>query len=269
MVGHPAGPARTGKLAAASAEQGDHEGAHALAMLQRDAAMPDRIAIRSNRDLAPYIDHTLLKPGVTREELVKLCDEARTYGFATVCVASHNVALCARLLEGSHTRPISVVGFPSGTETTEAKVAEARDAISAGAAEIDMVIHVGRLKAKDYVYVERDIRAVVEATTPRPVKVILETGALSRDEKAIGAALAKAAGAAFVKTSTGFGPGGATVEDVALLRNVVGPEMGVKASGGIRTAADARRMIGAGATRIGASASVAIVTGEAAHGVRY
>jgi len=176
-----------------------------------------------------------------------------------VCVASHNVALCARLLEGSHTRPISVVGFPSGTETTEAKVAEARDAISAGAAEIDMVIHVGRLKAKDYVYVERDIRAVVEATTPRPVKVILETGALDRDEKVIGCALAKAAGAAFVKTSTGFGPGGATAEDVALMRKVVGEDFGVKASGGVRTAADARKMLEAGANRLGASASVAIV----------
>src|SRR5207237_8921959 len=197
MVAHPAVRVRAGKLAAAGAEQGDDEGAHALAMLQRGAAMPDRIAIRTNRDLAPYIDHTLLKPGATREELVKLCDEARTYGFATVCVASHNVALCARLLQGSRTRPISVVGFPSGTETTEAKVAEARAAISAGAAEIDMVIHVGRLKAKDYAYVERDIRAVVEATTPRPVKVILEKGALDRDEKVIGCALAKAAGAAF------------------------------------------------------------------------
>jgi len=222
--------------------------------------MPDRIAIRTNRDLAPYIDHTLLKPEVSREDLVKLCNEARTYGFATVCVASHNVAFCAQLLEGSGIRPIAVVGFPSGTETTEAKVAEAREAIGAGAAEIDMVIHVGRLKAKDYAYVERDIRAVVEATTPRPVKVILETGALGRDEKVIGCALAKAAGAAFVKTSTGSGPGGATAEDVALMRQVVGEDFGVKASGGVRTAADARRMLEAGANRLGASASVAIVS---------
>ena len=221
--------------------------------------MPDRIAIRSNRELAPYIDHTLLKPGATREELEKLCDEARTYGFATVCVASHNVALCARLVQGSRTRPISVVGFPSGTETTEAKVAEAGEAITAGAAEIGMVIHVGRLKAKDYAYVERDIRAVVGATRPCLVKVILETGALDRDEKVIGCALAKAAGAAFVKTSTGFGPGGATAEDVALMRQVVGEDFGVKASGGVRTAADARKMLEAGANRLGASASVAIV----------
>jgi deoxyribose-phosphate aldolase len=262
MVGHPAVPARSGKLTAAGAEQGDEKGTHALAMLQRDAAMPDRIAIRANRDLAPYIDHTLLKPGATREELVKLCDEARTYRFAGVCVASQNVALCARLLEGSGIRPISVVGFPSGTEATDAKVAEAREAIGAGAAEIDMVIHLGRLKAKDYAYVERDIRAVVEAAAPRPVKVILETSALDRDEKVIGCALAKAAGAAFVKTSTGFGPGGATAEDVALMRQVVGEELGVKASGGVRTAADARRMLAAGANRLGASASVNIVSGR-------
>jgi len=224
--------------------------------------MSDRIAIRTSRDLAAYIDHTLLKPGATHEELVRLCDEARTYGFATVCVASQNVPLCARLLEGSGVRPIAVVGFPSGTEATEAKAAEARQAIGAGAAEIDMVIHVGRLKARDYAYVERDIRAVVEAAAARPVKVILETGALDRDEKVIGCALAKAAGAAFVKTSTGFGPGGATVEDVALMRQVVGEDFGVKASGGIRTAADARRMLEAGANRLGASASVVIVSGR-------
>jgi deoxyribose-phosphate aldolase len=231
-------------------------------MLQRGAAMPDRFAIRNSRDLAPYIDHTLLKPGATREELVKLCEEARTYGFATVCVASQNVALCARLLEGTRSRPIAVVGFPSGTETTQAKVAEAREAVAAGAAEIDMVIHVGRLKAKDYAYVQRDIRAVVEAATPRAVKVILETGALDHDEKVIGCALAKAAGAAFVKTSTGFGPGGATAEDVALMRQVVGEDFGVKASGGVRTAGDARKMLEAGANRLGASASVAIVDGR-------
>ncbi len=211
--------------------------------------------------LASMIDHTLLKPGATREELVKLCEEARRYGFATVCVSPENVALCARLLEGSSVRPISVVGFPSGTDATAAKVAEARAAIAAGAAEIDMVLHRGRLEEKDYAYVERDIREVVEAARPRPVKVILETGALSRDEKVIACALAKAVGAAFVKTSTGFGPGGATVEDVALMRQIVGGDFGVKASGGIRTAADARRLIAAGANRLGTSASVAIVGG--------
>jgi len=212
-------------------------------------------------DLARYIDHTLLNPSVTRDDLVKLCDEARRYGFATVCVYPSNVALCARLLEGCSTRPIAVVGFPLGTGPTASKVSETHEAIRAGAAEIDMVIHIGQLKARDYGYVERDIREVVEAARPRPVKVILETGALTRDEKVIGCALAKAAGAAFVKTSTGFGPGGATAEDVALMRQVVGDDVGVKASGGIRTTADAEKMIDAGANRLGASASVAIVTG--------
>jgi deoxyribose-phosphate aldolase len=215
-------------------------------------------------DLARYIDHTLLKPSATREELVKLCDEARRYGFATVCVNPSNVALCARLLEGCGTRPIAAVGFPRGAATTAAKVSETLEAIRAGAAEIDMVIHIDRLKARDYAYVDRDIREVVEAARPRPVKVILETGALTRDEKVIGCALAKAAGAAFVKTSTGFGPGGATAEDVALMRQVVGDDVGVKASGGIRTTADAKKMIEAGANRLGASSSVAIVTGTAA-----
>jgi deoxyribose-phosphate aldolase len=229
-------------------------------MVQRQLAMADRAPIGNNRDLAPYIDHTLLRPDATRDEVMRLCEEARRYGFATVCVRLQNVALCARLLEGSDARPIAVVGFPSGMETTDAKVLEAREAIRSGAAELDMVLHVDRLKAKDYAYVENDIRAVVDAARPRAVKVILETGALERDEKVIGCALAKAAGAAFVKTSTGFGPGGATVEDVALLRQVVGPELGVKASGGVRTAREARRMLEAGADRLGTSASVAIVT---------
>lgn len=221
------------------------------------------LAIRTSRDLAPYIDHTLLNPSATRDDLVKLCDEARKYGFATVCVNSSNVALCARLLEGCSTRPIAVVGFPLGAGTTAAKVFETREAIRAGAAEIDMVINIGQLKARNYAYVDRDIREVVQAARPRPVKVILETGALTRDEKVIGCALSKAAGAAFVKTSTGFGPGGATAEDVALMRQVVGDDVGVKASGGVRTTADAQKMVEAGANRLGASASVAIVTGTA------
>ncbi|HET7788514.1 MAG TPA: deoxyribose-phosphate aldolase [Myxococcales bacterium] len=224
------------------------------------------LAIRTSRDLAPYIDHTLLKASATRDDLVKLCDEARKYGFATVCVNSSNVALCARLLEGCSTRPIAVVGFPLGAGTTAAKVFETREALRAGAAEIDMVINIGQLKARDYASVDRDIREVVAAARPRPVKVILETGALTRDEKVIGCALAKAAGAAFVKTSTGFGPGGATAEDVALMRQVVGDDVGVKASGGLRTTADAQKMVEAGANRLGASASVAIVTGTAGSG---
>jgi deoxyribose-phosphate aldolase len=213
-------------------------------------------------DLASVIDHTLLKPDATREDLIRLCAEAREHRFLTVCVRGESVAFCARELEGCATRPIAVVGFPSGTEPTFAKVAEARKAVDAGAAEIDMVLNVGMLKAKEYAYVESDIRDVVRAVRPRPVKVILETGALTRDQKIIASAVAKVAGAAFVKTSTGFGPGGATVEDVALLREIVGGDVGVKASGGIRTAADARKMIEAGASRLGTSASVAIVTAD-------
>jgi deoxyribose-phosphate aldolase len=220
-----------------------------------------RLAIRTRRDLASVIDHTLLRPGATRDEIVQLCDEARRHGFATVCVTSANVALAARLLEGCPALPIAVVGFPLGTAPTGAKVLETREAIRAGAREIDMVIHIGALKARDYALVREDIWAVVDAARPHAVKVILETGALVRDEKVIGCALAKAAGAAFVKTSTGFGQGGATAEDVALLRQIVGAEMGVKASGGIRTAADAKKMLQAGASRIGASASVAILAG--------
>ena len=221
------------------------------------------LAIRTSRDLAPYIDHTLLKADATRDELVKLCDEARKYGFATVCVNSSNVGLAARLLQGCSTKAIAVVGFPLGAGTTGAKTFEAREAIRAGACEIDMVINIGQLKARNYAYVECDIREVVQASKPKPVKVILETGALTRDEKIIACALSKAAGAAFVKTSTGFGVGGATAEDIALMRSVVGDDVGVKASGGVRTTADARKMVEAGANRLGASASVAIVTGLA------
>jgi deoxyribose-phosphate aldolase len=221
-------------------------------------------AIRTSKDLAPYIDHTLLKADATHEDIVKLCDEARKYGFATVCVNSSNVALAARLLEGSASKAIAVVDFPLGAGTSAAKVFEAREAVQAGAAEIDMVINIGQLKARNYGYVECDIREVALAARPRPVKVILETGALTRDEKIIGCALAKAAGAAFVKTSTGFGPGGATAEDVLLMRSIVGDDVGVKASGGVRTTADAQKMIEAGANRLGASASVSIVTGVAA-----
>jgi deoxyribose-phosphate aldolase len=227
------------------------------------------LAIRTSRDLAPYIDHTLLKADATRDELVKLCDEARKYGFATVCVNSSNVATAARLLAGCSTKPIAVVGFPLGAATTSAKSFETREAIRAGAAEIDMVINIGQLKARNYAFVECDIREVVEAAKPKPVKVILETGALTREEKIIACALSKAAGAAFVKTSTGFGPGGATAEDIALMRAIVGDDVGVKASGGVRTTADAQKMVEAGANRLGASASVAIVTGAQAAAGKY
>jgi deoxyribose-phosphate aldolase len=217
--------------------------------------------IRTSADIAPYIDHTLLKPDATREEVVKLSEEARRFGFATVCVNSANVGTAARILAGSNTIPIAVVGFPIGAALPSAKAFEAREAIRCGAREIDMVINIGALKGKDYALVIKDISSVVDAAKPHPVKVILETSKLTREEKIVGSALAKAAGAAFVKTSTGFGGGGATAEDVALMRSVVGDDVGVKASGGIRTSQDAMEMIEAGANRIGASASVAIVTG--------
>jgi deoxyribose-phosphate aldolase len=219
-------------------------------------------SIRTNADLAPYIDHTLLKPEATREDVVHVAEEARTHGFATVCVNSWHVATVARVLEGSRTLPIAVVGFPLGAALSSAKAFEAREAIRAGAREIDMVLNVGALKSRDYARVLEDIAEVVEASRPYPVKVILETSLLTQEEKLLACALAKAGGAAFVKTSTGFGAAGATVEDVALMRRVVGDEVGVKASGGIRSSEDALKMIQAGANRLGASASVAIVSGQ-------
>lgn len=244
----------------------DRQDCGARALFEVGTARLTPLAIRTSRDLAPYIDHTLLKPDATHDDIVKVCDEAKRWGFATVCLNSSNIALAKRLLEGSSVKPIAVVGFPLGAATTSAKVFETREAVRNGAAEIDMVINIGALKSHDYRLVECDIRSVVEAARPRPVKVILETGGLTRDEKVIGCALSKAAGAAFVKTSTGFGQGGATVEDVALMRSVVGDDVGVKASGGVRTTQDAQKMIEAGANRIGASASVAIVTGQGAPG---
>ena len=214
-----------------------------------------------DRELAHMIDHTLLKPDATKDQLRKVCDEAVRYGFATVCVNSANIPFVASLLRGTSVKPIAVVGFPLGASLTSAKAYEAREAIRNGAQEIDMVINVGALKSRDYGLVAEDIRRVVEASKPHKVKVILETGMLTDEEKVIGATLAKAAGAHFVKTSTGFGPGGATIHDVQLMRRIVGKDMHVKASGGIRTKEDAERMRKAGADRIGASASVAIVTG--------
>ncbi|MCA9524844.1 MAG: deoxyribose-phosphate aldolase [Myxococcales bacterium] len=216
---------------------------------------------RVENGLAGYIDHTLLLPEATREQLAKLAEEARKYSFATVCVNSANVRLMAQLLDGSGVPVCAVVGFPLGAMTPRAKAYETREAIRCGAREIDMVLNIGALKSGDHALVLADIQAVVEAAKPIGVKVILETSKLDHDEKVIACALSKAAGAAFVKTSTGFGGGGATAEDIALMRRIVGAEMGVKASGGVRSKADAEAMIAAGATRIGASASVAIVTG--------
>lgn len=212
-------------------------------------------------ELAKFIDHTLLKPTATREQIVKVCEEARQYGFASVCVNSTWIRLAAELLAGCRTMPICVVGFPLGAMATRSKALETREAIADGAEEIDMVINIGALKGGDHDRVFQDIQAVVRAAQGRPVKVILENTMLERDEKIVGCTLSKAAGAAFVKTSTGFGGGGATAEDIALMRAVVGPDLGVKASGGVRSVADANAMIAAGATRLGASASVAIVTG--------
>ena len=214
--------------------------------------------------LARKIDHTLLKPDATADDIARLCDEARKHNFATVCVNSCFVSLATRLLEGSDTVPIAVVGFPLGAASSEAKAYEAREAVRNGAREIDMVIHPGALRGKDYATVLNDIRAVVEAIRPTPVKVILETAMLTQDEKVAGCILSQAAGAAFVKTSTGFGPGGATLEDVELMRRTVGPQVRIKASGGIRNREDALKMIAAGADRLGTSAGISIVTGAPA-----
>jgi deoxyribose-phosphate aldolase len=211
-------------------------------------------------DLAGLIDHTLLKPDATPEEIQKLCHEARTYSFATVCVNSANVPRCRALLAGSPVRVCAVVGFPLGAMAPGAKSFEAREAVRNGASEIDMVLNIGALKGGDYGLVLDDISKVVAASRPAKVKVILETGMLDDEEKVTACTLAKLAGAHFVKTSTGFGKGGATVQDVALMRRVVGRAMGVKASGGIRSHEDAEKMVAAGASRLGASASVAIVT---------
>jgi deoxyribose-phosphate aldolase len=213
-------------------------------------------------DLAPYIDHTLLKANASKDELKKLCEEARQYGFASVCINPANVRYCSSLLQGTKVMVVAVVGFPLGATTSEAKAFEAREAIRQGAKEIDMVANIGALKSGDYRTVLDDVQKVVSASLPHKVKVIIETGMLTTEEKIIACVLSKIGGSAFVKTSTGFGPGGATAEDVALMKKVVGSELEVKASGGIRTSEDADRMIQAGATRIGASASVAIVSGK-------
>lgn len=213
-----------------------------------------------DKRLADFIDHTLLKPEATDAEIEKLCQEAIEYGFKTVCINSSNVSLAAKILENQNTIPIAVVGFPLGAAITSSKAFETKEAVKAGAKEIDMVINIGALKAKDYRKTMLDIQAVVDAAKPYPVKVIIETSSLNEDEKIVACALSKAAGAAYVKTSTGFAGGGAKIEDIALMRRIVGNDVGVKASGGIKTTEDARAMIEAGASRIGASASIAIVS---------
>lgn len=212
-------------------------------------------------NIAGLIDHTLLKPEATHEDIRRLCDEALKYGFASVCVNPSNVAMAAELLRGSTIRVCTVAGFPLGATLAQVKAYEAQQAMALGAREIDMVITIGALKAGDYRTVEEDIRGVVDACHHgRAIcKVILECALLTNDEKVRGCHAAKNVGADFVKTSTGFGPAGATVDDVRLLRATVGPEIGVKAAGGIRTFADLKKMIEAGANRIGASASVRIL----------
>lgn len=212
-------------------------------------------------DIARVIDHTLLRPDATPAQIDTLCDEARAYHFATVCVNPVNVAQATQRLEGSDVEVCTVVGFPLGATPPAVKAFETARTIADGATEVDMVINIGALKAGDYQTVFDDIAAVVEAAHTRDawVKVIIEAALLTDDEKVAACLLAKAAGADYVKTSTGFGPGGATTADVALMRRTVGPTLGVKAAGGIKTYEDAQAMLAAGASRLGASAGVTIV----------
>ncbi|WP_213422921.1 deoxyribose-phosphate aldolase [Bhargavaea massiliensis] len=213
-------------------------------------------------NVASMIDHTLLKPEVTKEQILKLCSEAKEYKFASVCVNPYWVETAASELSGTEVKVCTVIGFPLGASTKEAKAFETKDAIEKGAQEIDMVLNIGALKSGDEEAVESDIRAVVEAAAGKAiVKVIIEACLLTNDEKIIACRLSKQAGADFVKTSTGFSSGGATIEDVALMRLTVGDEMGVKASGGVRSLEDLQAMVEAGATRIGASSGVKIMQG--------
>ncbi|TAK50670.1 MAG: deoxyribose-phosphate aldolase [Bacteroidetes bacterium] len=213
-------------------------------------------------DLARMIDHTLLKPEATKEEVTKLCNEAKKYNFASVCINPSYVRLCAQILRDTAVKVCTVIGFPLGATSTASKAFESEQALRDGATELDMVINVGMLKSGEYEYVENDMFAV--STTARRygalTKVILETALLTDEEKVKACMLAKRAGMDFVKTSTGFSKGGATVGDIALMRKVVGSAMGVKASGGVRTREDALAMVASGADRIGASASVKIVS---------
>ncbi|HFI0562934.1 TPA: deoxyribose-phosphate aldolase [Streptococcus suis] len=216
--------------------------------------------------LNKYIDHTILKPETTKEQVAQILAEAKEYDFASVCVNPTWVAYAAQELKDSDVKVCTVIGFPLGANTPAVKAFETKDAIENGADEIDMVINIGALKSKNDELVLEDIKAVVEASGDKLVKVIIETCLLSEEEKVKACQLSKEAGADFVKTSTGFSTGGATVEDVALMRKTVGPDMGVKASGGARSYEDAIAFIEAGATRIGASSGVAIMKGEKADG---
>ena len=213
-------------------------------------------------NISKYIDHTYLKPEASVDDIRRICDEAKKYQTASVCVNPSYVKFVAEQLEGSGVTPCCVVGFPLGATTPEAKAFEAADAVKNGAREVDMVINVGAIKSGDWDLVQRDIEAVVDAVKGKALlKVIIECCLLTDEEKVLACKAAKAAGADFVKTSTGFSTGGATVADVRLMRETVGPEMGVKASGGVRTYEDAVAMIEAGASRIGASSTNKIVAG--------
>jgi deoxyribose-phosphate aldolase len=210
-------------------------------------------------DLAKFIDHTLLKADATVDDIVALCTEAAEHHFAAVCVNPAYVDLAAHLLAGSGVKVATVIGFPLGATFTAAKVCEAKEAAAHKADELDMVINIGAAKAGQWSAVEEDIRQVVEAADGKTVKVIIETALLTDDEKKLACQAALAAGAQYVKTSTGFGPGGATVNDVRLMREVVGERCGVKASGGIRTKEQAEQLVAAGASRLGTSAGVSLV----------
>ena len=217
--------------------------------------------IPDDPDIAGLIDHTLLKPDATADQIAQLCYEARKFKFASVCVNPTHVKLCSELLQGTQVKVCTVIGFPLGASAPEVKAFEAQTAIKDGATEIDMVLNVGALKAGDLTLAAQDIHEVVQVghNVGSIVKVIIETSLLNDEEKVTACLLAKEAGADFVKTSTGFSGGGATIDDVNLMRRVVGPEMGVKASGGVRDFEDAQNMVKAGATRLGASAGVKIV----------
>ena len=216
----------------------------------------------TKKNVAGMIDHTLLKADATEAQIAKLCQEAKEHGFASVCVNPGYVPEAAEALKGTDVRVCTVIGFPLGATSSEAKAAETADAIAKGAAEVDMVVNVGRIKSGNWDYVRSDIAAVVNAARGRALtKVIIETCLLTDDEKIRVCEIAKDAGADFVKTSTGFSTGGATAADIALMRKTVGPDMGVKASGGIHSTEEAIVLIEAGASRIGASAGIAIISG--------
>lgn len=216
-----------------------------------------------------YIDHTLLKPDATQEMIEKLCQEAREHDFMSVCVNPYWVKRSAELLAGSDVKVCTVIGFPLGASTIESKAAETRNAIANGATEVDMVLNVGALKSGDLETVKKDIVAVKQAAGDILLKVILETCLLTEEEKVVACKLSVEAGADYVKTSTGFSTGGATVEDIALMRKTVGPNVGVKASGGVRDGEAAIAMIEAGASRVGTSSGVSIVTGAKTTGSGY